>query len=125
MEPPERSGPVDDYKQKFASEPRASGGARLEATIEAQFRRPEVPADVLKSAICRTTVCRIETRWSPDSAQGFLSAVMRLVMDPSGTPTAFAQEVAIEPEGEPGPDGRRAINVYVKRAETPAAPPAQ
>jgi hypothetical protein len=120
---PERSGPVDELKQLFGSEPRASGATSIESTIEAPFRRPEVPAGLFKSVICRTTVCKVETRWSPDGAQGFLAAVMRLVMAPTGERGAFEQNLGISPEGEAGPDGSRAIDVYLKRS-APATQPA-
>jgi hypothetical protein len=113
---PERSGPVDELKQLFGSEPRASGAASVEATIEAPFRRPEVPAGLLKSVICRTTVCKVETRWTPAGAQGFMASVMRLVMPPTGEPAAIDRNLGISPEGEASPDGSRAIDVYLRRS---------
>jgi hypothetical protein len=117
---PERTGPVDELTRLFASEPRSSGAANVEALIEAPFRRPEIPAGLLKSASCRSTVCKVETRWSPEGAQGFLSAVMRLVASPDGQPAAFDHNLAISPEGEASPDGSRAINVFLKRVAAAA-----
>ena len=114
-------GPVDELKKSFENEPRASGSRALEASIEATFRRPEVPAGLLKSVLCRTTVCRIETRWSPERGQGFLSAAMNLVANPGGEPTPFDPNLGISPEGEPDADGTRAIDVYLKRSAPPNA----
>ncbi|HKU41286.1 MAG TPA: hypothetical protein VJR89_24150 [Polyangiales bacterium] len=120
---PVRVGPVDELKRAFESEPRASGAARFEAVIEAQFRRAETPAGLLKSVICRTTVCRVETRWSPQRAEGFMGAFMRL-MDPEGAASLFDADLAISPEADVGPDRSQAIDVYLKRVASsgPAAP---
>lgn len=117
---PDRSGPVDELKQAFASEPRASASVSVESKIASQFKRPEVHTDLVKSILCRTSVCRIETRWSPENAEGFMSALMHLVTEPAD-PGGFDPQLGISPEGEPGPSGSRAIDVYVKRT---AAPPA-
>ncbi|HKP62172.1 MAG TPA: hypothetical protein VJV78_35815 [Polyangiales bacterium] len=121
---PPRSGPVEELQRLFEREPRASSGARFEAAIEEKFRRPEVKAGLLKSVMCRTTVCRIETRWSPERAEGFMGALMFTVADPSGAPTMFESTLAISPEASVGPDGTHAIEVYVKIAapSAPAAP---
>lgn len=115
LEAPQRSGPVDEYKQLFASEPRASTANDMESRIEGPFRRPEVLPGLFKSVMCRTTICRIETRWSQDRAAGFLAALMRVVTDRSAEQGVMNQGVAISPEGEAGPDGSRVIDVYLKR----------
>ncbi|HKU41908.1 MAG TPA: hypothetical protein VJR89_27310 [Polyangiales bacterium] len=118
---PVRSGPVDELKRAFESEPRASTGARIEAAIEAQFRRADIPAGLLESVMCRTTVCRVETRWSPERAEGFMGAFMRL-MQPEGTASLFDEKLAISPEADVGPDRSQAIDVYLKRAAASAPP---
>lgn len=114
--PPARSGPVDEWKQLYATEPRASGVASLEAAIQEQFHRPEVPPGLLKSALCRTTVCRVETRWTPERAEGFMSAFMHLIAVPDGGQGRFTQ-LAISPEGNA--DGTYAIDVYVRIPSEP------
>jgi hypothetical protein len=121
---PERSGPVDELKKRFTSEPRASASARVESAIEAHFRRPEVPAGLLESVLCRTTVCRVKTRWSPERAQGFLSATMLLVTEPAGDQAGFDPNVGISPEADPAPDGSRAIDVYVLLSAAEPSEPA-
>jgi len=113
---PERTGPVAELEQRYASEPRASGSARIESIIDAQFRRPEVRAGLLQSVLCRTSVCRIETRWSPARAEGFMSALMQLVTQPSGPQEGFDPQIAIAPDTEVSADGTRAITVYVQTA---------
>lgn len=118
---PVRSGPVDELKRVFDGEPRASDGARFEAAIEAQFRKPEVRSGLLKSVICRTTVCRVETRWSPERAEGFMGSLMHLVSAPSDAQPLFDSTLAISPEADIGPDGSRGIDVYLKLAAPRAA----
>lgn len=119
---PERTGPVDELAQLFAREPRASDASALEAKLAAPFRRPEVPAGLLASAICRTTVCRVEARWSPERAQGFLAALMQLVAPPGGEPGQFDPKLAIAPEDSATPGSSRAITVYLL-CRRPAAEP--
>ncbi|MEY4580430.1 MAG: hypothetical protein RL701_5133 [Pseudomonadota bacterium] len=119
---PSRSGPVAELKALFATEPRPSAAARVETIIEAQFRRNEVPSGLLKSALCRSTVCRVETRWSPQRAEGFMSAFMHLMTDPPTESTVFDPQFAISPEGEPGADGSQAIDVYVRLTDAPKSP---
>jgi hypothetical protein len=112
---PQRSGPVDALQQAFASEPRASSAVSAESAIEASFRRAEVPRTLLKSVLCRSTVCKVETRWSPERASGFMVAFMQLVVQPQEQHT-FDHELGVAPEGEPDADGSRAVTVYVKYA---------
>jgi hypothetical protein len=112
---PQRSGPVDALQQAFASEPRASSAVSAESAIEASFRRAEVPRTLLKSVLCRSTVCKVETRWSPERASGFMVAFMQLVVQPQEQHT-FDHDLGVAPEGEPDADGSRAVTVYVKYA---------
>ena len=121
VRPPDRLGPVDALKAEFDTEPRASTASELEALIEGPLRRPEAPAGLFKSVLCRTSVCKIETRWTPDRAQGFLATLMQLVTMQSGGSQVFEHNLGISPEGEPAADGTRAIDVYLKRI-APATP---
>ena len=111
---PDPGGPIAELSQLYASEPRASGSQSVESVIEAHFRRTEVPTGLLKSVLCRTTVCRIETRWSPERAQGFMSAMMHLVTEPVNDRLSFDHHLAIAPEAANAPDGTRTIEVYVR-----------
>jgi hypothetical protein len=123
MVAPTRSGPVDELKQQFASTTRDAAAASFEKRIETAFHRPEVPDGLLRSVKCRATVCRVETQWSSDRAQGLMVALMDLITRPATEPDAFDRGIAISPEGEPSADGSRAIDFYLKRAAAPAQPP--
>ena len=76
-----------------------------------------MPSGLLKSVLCRQTVCRIETRWTPARGIGFMSAFTRLLMTPPGTepPKLFDPNLGVSPEGEAGADGTRAVDVYLAR----------
>jgi hypothetical protein len=113
---PEQTGPVDELKALFASEPRDSAAGSFEKQIEAAFRGSEIPPGLLKSVLCHNTVCRVETRWNPESAIGFMAAFTRLMMAPDGRPAGlFDSGLAVSPEGEPDAHGTRAVDVYLKR----------
>jgi hypothetical protein len=121
--PPQRTGPVDELAALFAKEPRASDASAIESLVTASFQRPGVPPGLLQSALCRTSVCRVQTQWSPERAQGFLAAVMQLVARPNGDPTDFDPHVAIEPAEASAAAGDRAVTVYLRRLAEPSAEP--
>jgi hypothetical protein len=86
--------------------------------IQEAFRRPEATG-LLKGVLCRSSVCKVETRWTPARAAGFMGAFMNLVASPDGAPSRkFDHEIAISPEGAPDTNGERAIDVYLKRIDT-------
>jgi outer membrane biosynthesis protein TonB len=115
---PERTGPVDALKAAFASEPRDSKAVEPETAIQAAFRRPDANG-LLKSVLCRSSVCKVETRWTPARAAGFMGAFMNLVASPDGTPShQFDHEIAISPEGAADTNSERAIDVYLKRVDS-------
>ena len=115
---PERTGPVDERKAAFASEPRDSNATEPETLIQEAFRRPDATG-LLKGVLCRSSVCKIETRWTPARAAGFMGAFMSLVASPDGAPSLkFDHEIAISPEGAPDSSGEQAIDVYLKRIDT-------
>ena len=121
LPPPEKSGPVDELKARFASEPRDSAAGTFEKKIEAAFRHDDVPAGLVKSVLCRRTVCRVETSWTPDRAIGFMTGFTRLLMTPPGAdvPRPFDSNLGISPEGEPDASGVRAVDVYLVRVPPP------
>jgi hypothetical protein len=115
---PERTGPVEELKAAFESEPRDSNATEAESAIQAAFRRPEVPSGLVKSVLCRTSVCKVETRWTPAGAAGFMGAFMNLVASPEGASNRmFGPEIAVAPEGAPDTNGERSIDVYLKRID--------
>jgi hypothetical protein len=116
--PPERTGPVEELKAAFESEPRDSNASEPETVIQAAFRRPEVPSGLVKSVLCRTSVCKVETRWTPAGAAGFMGAFMTLVAAPEGASNRkFGPEIAVAPEGAPDANGELSIDVYLKRID--------
>jgi outer membrane biosynthesis protein TonB len=115
---PERTGPVDQRKAAFESEPRDSNASEPESAIQAAFRRPEVPSGMVKSVLCRRSVCKVETRWTPAGAAGFMGALMHLVASPEGAANRkFEPEIAVAPEDAPDTNGERSIDVYLKRLD--------
>lgn len=116
---PERTGPVDELKAAFESEPRDSNATDPESAIQAAFHRPEVPSGLVKSVLCRSSVCKVETRWTPAGAAGFMGALMSLVASPEGAANRkFEPEIAVAPEGAPDANGQRSIDVYLKRLDS-------
>ena len=110
-DPPKRSGPVDELKQKFQSEPRESSAGVLEQRIESEFKKPHVPNGLFKSALCRTTVCRVQVRWSPERNIGYSLAFMSM-MD------VFELKVGIDPD-QADKNGEVPIEVYLDRRAVP------
>jgi hypothetical protein len=114
IQAPKRSGPVDELAQQFEDEARGSAARSVEAKIEGPFRRPEVPPGVLESVVCHTTVCRIRSRWSPDHAQGFMSAIMQTVRQREAGELIFDAQLGVTPDEPNRPDGSRDVTVYLE-----------
>ena len=113
--PPQTSGPVTELKAAFENEPRDSAARTPESRIESEFKRTEMPAGLLKSVMCRKTVCRVETVWSPARAEGFMGAFMRLISD-------FKPTLALDTHGAPDAQGDLRIDVYLERLDPDAKP---
>ena len=125
LPPPERGGPVDELKAKFEREPRDSQAYHFEQEIEAAFDFKGVHASLLENVVCRRSVCQIRTRWTPDNAEGFMVAFTALLMNPepdNPEPRSFGTDLAIDPQGAPGPGGAHDVTVYIRRTE-PQDPP--
>lgn len=118
LPPPQRSGRVDELEKRFRTEHRDSAAANAESAVETSFRRPEVQPGLLKSVQCRASVCKVETRWTPERAVGFMAAFMDLVLPKQGQPAPpFQQDLAIAPADKPDADGSLAVDVYVERVK--------
>lgn len=122
---PERMGPVDELEQRFRTEPRSSSAAELEKQITDVFRAGDLPPELMKSVLCRRTVCRIETRWTPARAEAFLGALMRVVTgsgpDGTGPSEVFDTDVAVSPHDDGDDNGVIAVDVYLRLLQ-PAEP---
>jgi hypothetical protein len=118
MPAPERSGPVAELTRAFAEEPRDSAAQSLESRIESEFRKSDVAPGLLKSVLCRESVCRVEVRWTPERAVAFMSAFTRLSAD-------FEPEIAIDPRGAATAGEELQVDVYLPRRGSRATPPAR
>jgi hypothetical protein len=103
---PKPEGPITELKQRFKTEPRQSSASEFEAAIQREFAMPNIPAGLLKSAQCRTSVCRIELRWRADRAEGYMGALMRSYL------ALNMKSLATEPLGELDTDGSSRVDVY-------------
>jgi hypothetical protein len=113
--PPEASGPIAELKQAFETEPRDSAAQVPESRIQSEFKRSDVPAGLLKSVLCRKSVCKVSTLWTPERAVGFMGAFMRL--SPEFGP------LALDPHGPVAPQQELPIDVYLPRLASGAQPP--
>jgi hypothetical protein len=115
---PEASGPIAELKQAFEKEPRDSAAQLPESRIESEFRKSDIAPGLLKSVLCRKSVCRVETLWTPERAVSFMSAFMRLSTD-------FEPNIALDPHGSADPPQALQIDVYLPRraSETKPAEP--
>jgi hypothetical protein len=119
MPAPERSGPVAELTRAFEKEPRDSAAQQLESRIESEFRKSDVAPGLLKSVLCRESVCRVEVRWTPERAVAFMSAFTRLSAD-------FEPEIAIDPRGvATAREEELQVDVYLPRRGPGATPPAR
>lgn len=116
--PPARIGPVEELERLFRTEPRSSAAAEMEKHITAALRADDIPPELMKSVLCRRTVCRVETRWTAARAEPFLKAFMRLMAGPDGEQSEiFDPNVAIAPEEEADANGVIAVDVYLRLLE--------
>jgi hypothetical protein len=118
--PPQASGPVAELKQAFAKEPRDSAAQLPESRIQGEFRKSDISPALLKSVLCRKSVCKVETLWSPERAESFMAAFMRLS-------TEFSSDfgpIALEPHSAADERQERQIDVYLPRLD-PGTPPAE
>jgi hypothetical protein len=115
MPAPQAGGPIAELKQRFENDPRDSAAAQLEALIDGAFRDKDVPAGLLKSVLCRQSVCKLELRWSSDRNTGYMLALTRVIGQ-------FDRNMAILPLGAPDADGVLPLEVYLPRQSKDPAP---
>jgi crotonobetainyl-CoA:carnitine CoA-transferase CaiB-like acyl-CoA transferase len=95
-------------KQRFASDPRDSAAAELESKVQAVFREMRTPPDMLKSVLCRESLCRLEVRWRAERSTDYMTVMTRLS-------TEFDAKMAINPNEQQAPDGALGVDVYWQR----------
>jgi hypothetical protein len=107
--PPAATGPTQQLKYAFETEPRdALWASDTERRIAAIFRGDEIPEGMLERAACRRAVCRLDVRWTRDHATQYVGAYEALR-------DQFGGEVAVEPEGVVDEEGKQNVHVYVLR----------
>jgi hypothetical protein len=111
--PPEPSGPIDELKQRFRSEPRDASGEAAEAVVRKAFSDKEVDRGLLKSVLCRRSICRLEINWSSPRHMGYVIAMTRLASE-------FRGNLAISPVDPPTTDRPMLVEVYWPRAQEDA-----
>jgi hypothetical protein len=110
----EPHGPLDEYKEKFENEPRDSAAINAEHDLRAAFE-PEAKSGLLRSVLCRQTICRAELHWTPRSLGDYVAAMGRLTVH-------FDRTFALAPLGTTAGDQSRSIELYLKRGATPGQP---
>ena len=101
-------GPLEAYRQSHQAEPRDSGANEAEARVRAAFE-PEQPGYwLLRSELCRQTICRLELNWRAWEMSSYVAAMRRTDAD-------FEQEfAALEIPGSRSAAGRL-VELYLKR----------
>jgi hypothetical protein len=107
---PEPSGPIAEMKKAFEDEPRDSAAQAVESRIEAEFRKNDIAPGLLKSVLCRKSVCKVEVLWTPERALAFMSAFTRLS-------TEFQSDIAMDPRDPADARQPLQVDVYLPRAK--------
>jgi hypothetical protein len=106
------NGPLAEYKQRFASEPRDSAAHDAEQALGDAFKSTDGRGQVFRSALCRETICRVEVRISTANLGAYVAAMARIVHQ--GFDSKLATERTSLAEG-----GEVSVFVYAKRRPQP------
>jgi hypothetical protein len=78
-----------------------------------------VPPELLESAVCHGSTCRVRTRWTSARAGGFTIAIttlaVKMVADDSTAPV-FDRNFAVGQASERNSNGERSIDVYFRKS---------
>jgi hypothetical protein len=113
--PPKASGPIAELKYAFETEPRDSAAQLPESRIESEFRKSDIPPGMLKSVLCRKSVCKVAVLWAPETGIAFMSAFTRLSAD-------FEPDIALDPHGTAAAGQKLQVDVYLPRLGSGAKP---
>ncbi|HKP55361.1 MAG TPA: hypothetical protein VJV78_01495 [Polyangiales bacterium] len=100
-------GPVAEYRAQFQSEPRNSTAIEVESALRGAFQPADGAPDLIKSVLCRQTICRIEMRWSQERMRAYVVGFTRLNK-------RIQIPVALSPVGPKAKDGVQLVEVYMK-----------
>ncbi len=109
-------GPVAEYRAQFERDTRGSDAAPLENRVREAFQASKEAPDLVKSVLCKKTVCKIEMRWSNERMRPYIAGLTRVWYGEK-----FARTPALSPVGEKGKDGLQIVEVYL-RIKQPADP---
>jgi hypothetical protein len=78
-------GPLDELKQRYARETRASAAVESESLLTAAFADANLTPPLLKSVLCHEQVCKLEINWSADRMSNYIVAMTKasLHFDPN------------------------------------------
>lgn len=79
--PPDTRGFVDALEGRFNEDPRDSGATEVETWLRKLFQGPRMPAGMLKSVLCRQTVCKLEIQWIPPYDPVYRHVMAQLIGD--------------------------------------------
>ncbi|HKU37680.1 MAG TPA: hypothetical protein VJR89_06020 [Polyangiales bacterium] len=107
-------GPVAEYRALFQSEPRDSDAAEIEGKLRGSFLDSDGAPDLIKSVICKRTVCRLEMRWSMERMRPYAAGLNRANQ-------LVELQKALSPVSAADSQGIRLVEVYLKRRATEPA----
>lgn len=119
LPPPSASGPVIELQKEFESGARDASSAALEERITSAFKLQHVAPELLDSAVCHGSTCRVRTRWTSARAGGFAVAMTTLASQLSGeegSAPLFDRNFGLGQASERNSNGERSIDVYFRRA---------
>jgi hypothetical protein len=99
-------GPVAEYKERFASEPRDSAANDAEQQVRDAFKLTDSASPVFRTVLCRKTVCKIEVRLTPDQLGAYVAGMGRLTQN-------FDKKLAYTRTAEHA--GQVSLEVYAQR----------
>ena len=100
------TGPVAEYRERFASEPRDSAATDAEALIRDAFKPSDSPSPLFRSVLCRSSVCKLELRMRGDQLGAYVAAMARITQN-------FDSVLAVTRTAQR--DGEVSLEVYAKR----------
>jgi hypothetical protein len=118
LPPPSASGPLIELQREFESTARDASSSALEAQIASAFKLQHVAPELLVSAVCHGSTCRVRTRWTAARAGGFTVAMTTLAVKLSGdegSAPLFDRNFALGQASERNSNGERSIDVYFRR----------
>lgn len=108
-EPPTASGPVAVLRQAFERQPRdALWAGDTEHKLRGLFGTTDVPAELLSEASCRSSVCRVDVKWTSEHATAYVGVY-------EASTRLSGAELGIEPVGEADEHGAQRVQLYVTR----------